>query len=573
MKTIIKALLIIVALSVIPSASRALGVNQCAASQGKSFTFGGGINGTAPSSLPSGTVNCVEVDLPVTVATLTVGVTGTWSGTLAPEESQDNGVTYTSAGTSITTNGTYTYVVAAFTNFRIRATAFSSGIANINLQSSTASSTGVSSLNALTGAITLTSTGSTVTITPSGSTIDLEATGSASGVSSFSGDGILITNSASTGAVTATLGTAAAHSYFGNNTNSTAAPRYFQPAFTDLSGVATVGQLPTGIPIANVGSAGLSGTSPIAISAAGAISCTTCVVIAGANTALSNLAAVAINAALLPGTTNSIALGSSSFLWSNAFLSSGTAAAPAIQLNGTANGLFLPFSNGIGLAINGTELGAMDSAYFQIAGTLVYGWSNSGFVTTNPDTGLSRGTAADIVDCGNGSFRDASCTFAAAVGSYSTSLAAGGFTPVSIGTPTQVYNTAATAQAASIGATTMLANPAADRNYVFTVYIGQVAQGTTCTIAGSVAVNIVYTDAITGNAYTFILSMDGSGGTGVLASVPLSTSAPTVANVGSGVFRLRAKASTNVQYSTTYSAGTCSSGSPSYSVFPVLEAL
>jgi len=39
----------------------------------------------------------------------------------------------------------------------------------------------------------------------------------------------------------------------------------------------------------------------------------------GANTALSNLASVAINAALLPGTTNSIALGSSSFYWTNIF--------------------------------------------------------------------------------------------------------------------------------------------------------------------------------------------------------------------------------------------------------------
>ena len=40
---------------------------------------------------------------------------------------------------------------------------------------------------------------------------------------------------------------------------------------------------------------------------------------AGANTALSNLASVAINAALLPGTTNSIALGSGTFEWSNIF--------------------------------------------------------------------------------------------------------------------------------------------------------------------------------------------------------------------------------------------------------------
>lgn len=43
----------------------------------------------------------------------------------------------------------------------------------------------------------------------------------------------------------------------------------------------------------------------------------------GANTALGNLAAVAINTALLPATTNTIALGSSSKTWSDLFLGSG----------------------------------------------------------------------------------------------------------------------------------------------------------------------------------------------------------------------------------------------------------
>jgi hypothetical protein len=47
-----------------------------------------------------------------------------------------------------------------------------------------------------------------------------------SGVSSFSGDGSLITNSSSTGAVTATLHTAGANQWWGNNTGSTAAPGY-----------------------------------------------------------------------------------------------------------------------------------------------------------------------------------------------------------------------------------------------------------------------------------------------------------------------------------------------------------
>lgn len=53
------------------------------------------------------------------------------------------------------------------------------------------------------------------------------ATPSASaGVSSFTGDGTLISNSGSTGAVTATLGNATANSVWGNNTGSSTAPGY-----------------------------------------------------------------------------------------------------------------------------------------------------------------------------------------------------------------------------------------------------------------------------------------------------------------------------------------------------------
>lgn len=55
------------------------------------------------------------------------------------------------------------------------------------------------------------------------------------GVTSFTGDGALITNSVSVGAVTITLGNAGAHEYWGNNTGSTAAPSYVQPSAADLS--------------------------------------------------------------------------------------------------------------------------------------------------------------------------------------------------------------------------------------------------------------------------------------------------------------------------------------------------
>jgi hypothetical protein len=57
---------------------------------------------------------------------------------------------------------------------------------------------------------------------------------SSAGVSSLTGDGVLITNSASTGAVTLTLGTAGAHKFWMNNTGSTATPGYQSAGEADL---------------------------------------------------------------------------------------------------------------------------------------------------------------------------------------------------------------------------------------------------------------------------------------------------------------------------------------------------
>lgn len=194
------------------------------------------------------------------------------------------------------------------------------------------------------------------------------------------------------------------------------------------------------------------------------------------------------------------------------------------------------------------------------------------------DANMSRvGPASIAFGNGTGANTTAALSFASLALSGNATVggivSAGGFTGVGTGAPTQVYNTAAVTQTASIGATTMLANPASDRNYRFNVYVGQLAQGTTCTVAGSVAVSLVYTDPITGSAYTLIVPLHASGGTSNLANIPLSTSAPAVANVGSGTIQFRAKASTNIQFSTTYALGTCSSGQPSYNIYPDLEAL
>lgn len=70
-----------------------------------------------------------------------------------------------------------------------------------------------------------------------GTLIDSGVAATSAGVSSFSGDGTFISNSASVGAVTATLGTAAAHKWWGNNTGSTAAPGYQSLGAADLPAV------------------------------------------------------------------------------------------------------------------------------------------------------------------------------------------------------------------------------------------------------------------------------------------------------------------------------------------------
>jgi hypothetical protein len=149
--------------------------------------------------------------------------------------------------------------------------------------------------------------------------------GGGSGVSSFTGDGTILSNSASTGAVTATLVNAGAGTVLGDNGGSAAAPSYISTPVLGVSGTAgTLSMFPTSgnfktilgsvatatntvdffaavptnlhtfycatssttctltdsgyaynaIPIADVGSAGLSGTAPVAIASSGAISIT-----------------------------------------------------------------------------------------------------------------------------------------------------------------------------------------------------------------------------------------------------------------------------------------------------------
>ena len=77
--------------------------------------------------------------------------------------------------------------------------------------------------------------------------------GSGGGVSSFTGDGTLISNSGSTGGVTVTLATAGAHKFWGNNTGSTTAPGYEAIGVGDLpSGLLTCSEVWSGSGAASV---------------------------------------------------------------------------------------------------------------------------------------------------------------------------------------------------------------------------------------------------------------------------------------------------------------------------------
>lgn len=100
-------------------------------------TFGTGGNISAGGADCSVSTRCVSIQLPVTAATLSVTITGTYSGTLVLEESGDYGTTWTTAQTT-TSTGLFVLPVASLTNFRVRCSSYSSGVAGVNFQASSA---------------------------------------------------------------------------------------------------------------------------------------------------------------------------------------------------------------------------------------------------------------------------------------------------------------------------------------------------------------------------------------------------------------------------------------------------
>lgn len=184
----------------------------------------------------------------------------------------------------------------------------------------------------------------------------------------------------------------------------------------------------------------------------------------GANTALSNLSAVAINLGLTPGSTNTIDLGSNSKYWANLWATTvncGIAATASCSISGAGStsgtatitwpaiaGTVanpLAFSNALQLPVGaqaspalvfassstrgfyansatktcfaaggGTDVQCYQSnADLNVANTVPYSWSSTAQASGNPDTGVSRG-AALVVDMGNGTQGDTTAVVKAA---------------------------------------------------------------------------------------------------------------------------------------------------------------
>lgn len=96
--------------------------------------FGGDIR--ASSAACATAASCVWQKLPSTATTLTATITGTFVATLQFEQSSD-GITFVAASpASTSTTGVTTFTVTSFTDFRVRASAYVSGMASVSLQAS-----------------------------------------------------------------------------------------------------------------------------------------------------------------------------------------------------------------------------------------------------------------------------------------------------------------------------------------------------------------------------------------------------------------------------------------------------
>lgn len=192
-----------------------------------------------------------------------------------------------------------------------------------------------------------------------------------------------------------------------------------------------------------------------------------------------------------------------------------------------------------------------------------------GATTAGDFVQISATVAGDCHDVGGGGYPSSG----QAVGRVLTSNGVGGtytmevFPPdIRAGAttvfPTVVYNTPSASTNANIVATTMATAGASNADYRMNFILDETVVGVGCTGNTTIVVIATFQDPNaagpnSGSVQTFTIINNGSLG---------------FQQVG-GVFPVRIKTGTVIQYSTTYSIGaTCAPG-PSYQVFPVLEQL
>ena len=145
----------------------------------------------------------------------------------------------------------------------------------------------------------------------------------------------------------------------------------------------------------------------------------------------------------------------------------------------------------------------------------------------------------------------------------------------STGFPSVVYNTASAATTGNVGTTLMVTVGASNATYRISYYLELTVVGAGCAggtgAAANVITNLIFQDPVAAGTITsseqFGLTAAGDNGTvgAAFQYNPLVNFMPS--------FPFRAKAGTNIQYSTTYTTSTGCSPKPTYVLYPVLEQL
>jgi hypothetical protein len=455
------------------------------------------------------TASCVWMKLATGTTTAVVTLSGTFAGTFIVEQSGDGGVTFSTVATYTSVQTAQSFTVTGMTDFRVRCSAYTSGVAVITISSSPTGTFIAGSFNpAAPGPIGIT--------TPS--------------------SGAFTTVSA-TGAITSTFdGVHAGYeSFVGNTANQTVTANtvgFMGPTSATFTAYAL--QLPSTGP--TTAAPLLSCVTPV-----GSVSACSFVAATGGSTFPVTVSG-AVNSGGIPCFNSTTNEQTSVALTANVIVKGGGAGACPTNSLATDDGTQIIY----------TGTGGIESPIFESTG------STAGFID------FPQGTTSSAIDPCN--VATSICEQApTAVTSYlvvKPGVAASGVltNSVAAAVDTQGFSgdaghstTVSWSTATSLGSTSLCSTALCPAGtYRISAYIDVT---TACTTTGSYLINIIYTDDTTVSKTTLI-PLEGTGSTfatGVL--VPVSTT-----DYGQATFILRSTGAASINYSTT--AAACGSGGP-----------